>query len=288
VNRVKDETKPGFIPNIKEIAFLIAIYLYFMGFWFVYYYYEVVFGISLRALDLPVYFIFVYAFNVLHNLPRVEWTAVVLYPEIKFEILALYLILLISMTLGWRRCRFVLFIILLIALFPFFAVVAVEAAKVEAWKTRQGEKGIKEVTFLLKSDSADLVALKRLKLIEVDEDGKVVGSKPSTSAEHSSPVDASQSEGDAKPPSVNETDVKKVSDLMTPAELHDFTRFVDANGRNAGEKGAKLYFPKLYLLTETSTSFYVLFQPRTKELLSTGYVYQVPKSLVVLNSVRIH
>jgi hypothetical protein len=285
---VKDETKSGFIPNIKEIAFLIAIYLYFIGFWFVYYYYEVVFGISLRALDIPVYFFFVYAFNVLDNLARIQWTAVVLNPAIKVEILTLYLILLLSMTFGWRRSRFVLFIILLIALFPFFAVVAVEAARVEAWKTRQGEKGVKEVTFLLKSDSADLVALKRLKFIQVDEDGKVVAPKPTVPAEPSSPVKASPSESDAKPPSVSETDIKKVSDLMSPAELLDFQRFVEADGRNNGEQGKVFYRPKLYLLTETSTSFYVLFQPRTSELLPTGYVYQVPKSLVVLNSVRIH
>lgn len=283
---MKDETKPTFSSNLKEIAFFIAIYLYFIGFTYVYYYYEE-FGISLRALETPVYFFFVFSYNVLQNLPSVRWSDVVLTPTIRVEVLALYLLLLVSMTVGWRRFRRVLVILLLTALFPFFAAVASLTAKVEARKTRSGSQGVKEITFLLKTDSADLLALKRLRTLEAEGSSKTIDGGTAVASLGTAPAQTTPAPAPASSPTSHETDAETAAKLMSPAELNDFTRFVQANGRKEGEEVGELYYHKLYLLTETSTSFYVLLQPRSDAFLPAGYVYQVPKSAVLLSSVRI-
>lgn len=284
---MKDETKPTFSSSLKEIAFFIAIYLYFIGFTYVYYYYEE-FGISLRALETPVYFYFVFSYNVLQNLTSVRWSNVVLAPTIWVGVLALYLLFLVSMTVGWRRFRRVLIILLLVALFPFFAAVASQTAKVEARKTRSGSQGVKEITFLLKTDSADLLALKRLRTLEAEESSKTIEGRTAAASPGTAPAQPTPSPVPASSPTRYETDAETAAaKLMSPAELNDFTRFVQANGRKEGEEVGELYYHKLYLLTETSTSFYVLLQPRSDTFLPAGYVYQVPKSAVLLSSVRI-
>jgi len=267
---MENKEKNTFLSHLKEVTFFIAIYLYFMGFIYIYYFYEE-FGIPLRVLDTPVYFFFVYSYNVIQNISEVDWSQILFAHRLWALVIIFYVCLLIAMANGWQRSRRAIFFISLVGVLPFIPVVALEAAKVDAGRFREGSQGTREITFLLKADSADLRVLKRLHSSIKDKEltGKT---KPASGAD-------SDTEDHRK--------IKETNELLSPAELSDFTRFIETNGRADIESKEGLQLPKFYLITETSDAFYVLAQARSEETRVKGFVYEVPKDIVVLSSVRI-
>jgi len=176
------------------------------------------------------------------------------------------------MAIGWQRSRRAIFFVSLVGVFPFIPVVALEAAKVDAGRFRDGSQGTKEITFLLKADSADLKVLKRLHS-SVKEKAPAGGENTPTNGASSDAEDRRK--------------IDETNKLLSPAELSDFTRFIETNGRTDLESKDGLDLPKFYLITETSEAFYVLAQARSEETRVKGFVYEVPKDIVVLSSVRI-
>jgi hypothetical protein len=51
------------LATYRDLAFLIAIYLYFAGWIYVYYYFDY-FGISIKQIDIEVYYLFIYSSNI--------------------------------------------------------------------------------------------------------------------------------------------------------------------------------------------------------------------------------
>jgi len=176
------------------------------------------------------------------------------------ELIVIYVLLLIFMMIGWKRTRRFFLFALLVALFPLLYSLALEAAEVEARRIRNGDTG-KEITFVFKPDSTAPVILKSL--------------SEGTSASNPSPPSS---------PAHTEHSTK----LVETAATLGFKQFIQANERpgiEIPEPGSSL--PKLYLITETTNSFYVLFQPRSQEVQLQGYVYEVPKASVFLSSIQI-
>lgn len=62
------DTEPAdnFFTILKNIIFLAAIYLYFMG-WVYTYYLFIHFGIPLNSVDIPVYYFFIYSYSVIYD-----------------------------------------------------------------------------------------------------------------------------------------------------------------------------------------------------------------------------
>ena len=118
--------------TLRNLLLLVAIYLYFIGWIYVYYYYNH-FGISLFSLNIPVYYFFAYSNSVVGN-----WTTT--------------LILLLLVSLGFKLKHLFLhtYIIgpVVVLLFPVFFVVAKESGISRAQQLRIA--GAKPISFILK------------------------------------------------------------------------------------------------------------------------------------------
>lgn len=66
------ETGSAFLKSARDIAFIIAIYLYFAGWLYIYTYFDF-FGLSIRQTDIEFYYFLVYSINVLNYLIISHW-----------------------------------------------------------------------------------------------------------------------------------------------------------------------------------------------------------------------
>ena len=237
----QSKSKNPFLTALKEVTFFVAIYLYFTGFIYSYFFYEH-FGIPLRVVDVPVYYIFVHSYNLIWNLWEIKWTALIAKESLWGWLIVLYFVLLLASIRDWTR--HLLYIVLLLLLFPCLYALARETALIEAGKIRRGE-AVKQVTLVFKAD-AEIKKLKDL---------------PS-----------------ASPPA---------SPTPVPADVDSLQLFTTTNERTRLEIKPPRELPKLYLVTETSESFYVLYQPRVQGRVFAGHVFEIPKSEVILSHVEI-
>lgn len=252
-------SKTGLLTTLKEVTFFVAVYLYFAGFVYIYYFYDH-FGISLRVVETPIYFFFVYSYNIVGNLGGMRWGD----PEMQQSIwLSLLVVLLFAATLMvFRRdkrrntARFAA----LVALFPLLNSLAFEAANVEAKKLRGGEIA-KEITFVFKPDSS------------LPSPVKVVGNPPEggTGGQTGGPA------GEAPPPQPVET-----------AETESLRLLLDANKRLEVQViDGTIEHTRLYLIMETSTTYYALYQPRAAGEVYEGFVFEIPKAIVLFTMIQI-
>lgn len=61
--KASDDAPKKMLTVLRDVTFFIAVYLYFAGWLYAYYYFGA-FGLSLRVLDQPLYTVFIYAFTV--------------------------------------------------------------------------------------------------------------------------------------------------------------------------------------------------------------------------------
>lgn len=245
----KSKEKDGLLATLKEVTFFVAIYLYFTGFIYVYYFYDH-FGIPVRAVDTPVYYFFVYSYNVVWNFGEIKWAALLARPSVWFWLITLFVLSLIFST--FKRRRGVLTTVLLLPLFPLLSSLAYEAANIEARNLRLGITA-KEITLVFKPTA------------EIKPPAKVLEPAPTGG-------------GSGQPAALPED----------TAESKSLQRLFNANKRIGLERsptGNQL--PKLYLLTETANSYYVLYQPRSNGDIFKGYVYEIPKSDVAFANIEI-
>ncbi|TFF37087.1 hypothetical protein [Mucilaginibacter psychrotolerans] len=71
------ETETSFFKNAKDISFVLAIYLYFSGWVYIYTYFNF-FGISIRQADMEFYYFLIYSVNVLTYLFIDHWLVAIL------------------------------------------------------------------------------------------------------------------------------------------------------------------------------------------------------------------
>jgi len=111
------------IQTIRNLTFIIAIYAYFAGFIYIYFLYEN-FGINIRLLNIPIYFYFVYSFNVVMT-------------NIPVMIILFFLILLMTFLSKIGKCK-TLLIAFLVLLLPFFFFISKNSADNATDKMRNG------------------------------------------------------------------------------------------------------------------------------------------------------
>lgn len=243
------KNKSSFLTALKEVTFFVAIYLYFTGFIYIYFFYDH-FGIPLRVVEIPVYYMFIYSYNVVWNFREIRWAMFMSKELLWVWLITLYFLLLLSTIRKWTK--HFLYIVFLLALFPLLYSLASETAEIETGKIRSGETA-KEVSFVFKADAE----VKKVKIL------------PEQST-----------------PSALNTNQQPPSEVS--AEMESLEMFIEANERAEDlELPNGHYLPKPYLLTETSDSFYVLYQPRLNGRAFAGHVYEIPRSQVLLAHVSI-
>jgi hypothetical protein len=127
----------------RNVAFLVGIYLYFAG-WFYLYLYFRHFGVSLLGFDIPLTFFFVYAYPIVTS----EFTSTKLL-VLTIVALMFFITPMDSKSLGRRW----LMAVLTVTLFPVLFVAAKESAEANAISFRLGH-GAKVVTLTLDPDAA--------------------------------------------------------------------------------------------------------------------------------------
>lgn len=132
---------------LKDLTFLIAIYLYFMGWIYAYYFFQH-FGISLVSIDIPFYYFFVYSYTVISNISISNNT-------VFLAVVATIIYLFITRYLKKWGAIWILAIILIILLsFPVFFGLAKETGEKKALELRRGN--VDEIIFFFKKDTAKL------------------------------------------------------------------------------------------------------------------------------------
>lgn len=63
-NSAPEDKKDDFLTVLRNFVFFLAVYLYFIGWTYFYYFYSH-FGVSIYSLDIPVYYFFVYSYSVI-------------------------------------------------------------------------------------------------------------------------------------------------------------------------------------------------------------------------------
>lgn len=251
------QSKSSFLSSLKEVTFFVAVYLYFAGFVYSYYFYDN-FGIPLRVIDTPVYYYFVFSYNISWNLGRVRWAELLMQQSTWTSMIVILIFSTGLMVLRRDRRKSILLFALLITLFPLLSALALEAANIEAKRLRLGETA-KEITFVF-NEGSHLPSP-----IKVFED--TVGGK------------GNQSRGAEAGNALTEGE---------SAELKSLQLLLDANKRAEIEiVNEKAEHPKLYLITETSEAYYVLYQPRLDGEAYEGYVFEIPKSIVLFTTIQI-
>jgi hypothetical protein len=130
---------PDAFSILKNIVFLLALYLYFVGWLYSYYLFQE-FGISLNSVDIPFYYFFLYSYSVLQT----AWG---------FSVLVVGFILLFVFSAG-NSNKTALAITCMI-LFPALFYPARAAAKREALSKRLGQA--KSISFVLRQEAAEVV-----------------------------------------------------------------------------------------------------------------------------------
>jgi|ERR1043165_4861047 hypothetical protein len=253
------ESKATLLSKLRDVTFFVAVYLYFTGFVYIYYFYDH-FGIPLRVVDTPVYYYFVYSYNISWNMWDIRW-ADLLAQKSSWGSLTVILVLSAFLAVIRRdKRKSILLFACLAALFPLLSSLAFAAANVEAKKLRLGQIA-KEITFVFKEDSHLPSPIKVVK-------GPAAGTgKPAAGA----------GEFEIRPPDQGES-----------AEYESLQLLLSANKRTEMEVvNEEAEHPRLYLITETSNDYYVLYQPRLAGEAYEGYVFEIPKSIVLFTTVVI-
>lgn len=119
---------------LRNLLLLAAIYLYFIGWVYVYYYFHH-FGISLFSLDIPVYYFFAYSNSVIGNLPAIAVLALLALLAYRFR--------------QFLQKPYVVGPVVII-LFPLFFVLARDTGISRAEQLRIA--GAKPISFILKEE----------------------------------------------------------------------------------------------------------------------------------------
>jgi hypothetical protein len=278
------QDKKTLLSTMKEVTFFVAIYLYFIGFIYIYYFYDS-FGIPLRSIDTPVYYFFVYSYNVMAGLQEMTWGAVLKQKPLWTLIIAIIGICAILMLLRRNKKKSIMMFGALVILFPFLFYLARATAKSDALRIRTGETA-KEITFTFKKETSAKTSVRVLQsfISGKDEDDSTANSPTATRG----PKSKTGKPADAKTVGTEGADAPKKD-----AELIALERFLQANARidlkEETDGGITTNWPKLYLLTETSDHFYVILQPYLEggTTLPYGYVYEIAKADILLSEIKI-
>jgi Tfp pilus assembly major pilin PilA len=271
------QDKSPLLSTLKEVAFFVAIYLYFAGYVYFYYYYEN-FGISLNAIDIPVYYFFVYAFNVLLALQRGEVWVYALRSQ-WVVILVIAILTAIGM-LAFRKWKLkVLIIALLVLLFPMTFSFALKAAELNANDVRRG-KYIKPITLAFKDEAMKIFAQK----IPNNGAGAQETTKKPTASNDKKQTDSGAQLLDTQPTPENLSLLR-----LLDANSQKFLKPSDEKCMNDEGKEIVKGDPVLWLLAETKDRLYVLYQPWNclGQALPSGYVYEVSKSDITFAEVTV-
>ena len=134
-----DKNEKKDLPSIlRNLVFFIAVYLYFIGWIYEFYYYRN-FGIPLSALDIPVYYFFIFSYSAVEF--KIIW----------YVILIGILILLVFIPRDAIRKWAIVFY--MIILFPLSFYLAKSASDQYALKVRRGSA--KTISFVLKGDASN-------------------------------------------------------------------------------------------------------------------------------------
>lgn len=249
-------SKSTFLSSLKEVTFFVAVYLYFTGFVYIYYFYDH-FGIPLRVVDTPVYYYFVYSYNIVWNLEAVRWTHLLMRQSTWMSLILILILTAILSVLRRNNRKSILLFACLTALFPLLSSLAFETSNIEARRLRLGETA-KEITFVFKGDS------------QLPSPVNIVGGAADVKQQGGGG-------GGAVVVTQEESAVFKSLQLLLDSNKRLTIETVDETTE----------FPKLYLITETSEAYYVLFQPRVEGEAYEGNVFEVPKSVVLFTRVQI-
>lgn len=250
-------SKSTFLSSLKEVTFFVAVYLYFAGFVYIYYFYDN-FGIPLRVVDTPIYYYFVFSYNISWNLGRIRWADLLMHQSTWASLIVILIFSTTLMVLRRDRRKSILLFACLTILFPLLSALALEAANIEAKRLRLGETA-KEITFVFNEDS-----------------------------HLPSPIKVFEGTAGGKDNQSGVAEEGKVPTQGESAEFKSLQLLLNANKRTALETAnEKAEYPKLYLITETSEAYYVLYQPRLDGEAYQGYVFEIPKSIVLFTTVQI-
>lgn len=129
-----------FLKNARDIAFLFAVFLYWMGWVYIYYFLDG-FGLSTKAVDVDLYNILIYSSNVF----------IYIFQNQKLILFVLLIIAITSVFFkGFDVLLGKLFLILIIALFPLTFYMAKSAADHIASYTKENPAGLRSITFTFK------------------------------------------------------------------------------------------------------------------------------------------
>jgi hypothetical protein len=272
--------KKTLLSTLKEVTFFVAIYLYFMGFVYISTFYDT-FGIPLRSLDTPVYDFFIYSYNVMTGVLDIAKQK-----PTRTSIVAIIVLAAILVVARWRPRSGAILYASLVILFPVVFYVARITARADALRVRTQETA-KAITFIFKKDASARSSVRLLKTFTTGKDDTA------TSTEDRRPENAKQPQ--ASPSKEQQaTNNDKIENIEDNAELQALRRFFDANRRIDldeqfdQEANVTTLWPKLYLVTETPTSFYVFLQPFFETgSLPYGYVYEIAKADVLVSEIKI-
>ena len=136
----------GFLKNALELAFLIALYLYFSG-WIYLYFYLNSFGLSIRQVDIDFYNLIIYSLNVFIYLFSRSATVIVL---------TILTILAITVLAIMIKSKPSLLFIIFLGLFPILYVTSAQVGIMDARKQLINKtSNLKNIEFVLKNSNDD-------------------------------------------------------------------------------------------------------------------------------------
>lgn len=130
-----------FLKSARDIAFLFAVFLYFMGWIYIYYFLDS-FGLSVKAMDVDIYNLLIYSSNVFIYLYHNQMLVVI------FILLAIVLVRIFH-----KNLRFIYFLypFFIVGLFPVTFYYARLAGEDSASKVLDNpKKSLKQITFVFK------------------------------------------------------------------------------------------------------------------------------------------
>jgi hypothetical protein len=125
--------------GVAEILILPAVYLFFLGFMYAYYFYSH-FGVQLQSLGVPQHFYLMYSFSVIYQ----SWWLLLPY--------VIAVSAMVYLGIAGRRWAFVVSVAALVALFPLLWIIGRTAGTRDAAALRSGY-GVKHVRVALGSDA---------------------------------------------------------------------------------------------------------------------------------------
>jgi hypothetical protein len=271
--------KKTLLSTLKEITFFVAIYLYFMGFVYISSFYDN-FGIPLRSLDTPVYAFFVYSYNVMTGVLDIAKQN-----KLRASIVAIVVVALIVVVARRRNRKGVMLFASLVILFPLVFYAASITARNDALKVRTQETA-KEITFVFKKDVSARSSIRVLKEFTTGKDD--TASPPEKKGAGKTNRNQTSSQGPEKTAKGEAESTEESAELLALQRFLDANKRIDVEEKSDKEANVTTVWPKLYLVTETSTSFYVILQPSLETgSLPYGYVYEVAKADVLVSEIKI-